>query len=119
MEDRKSGDNEMNVLLANWIHNRACRACRNGRGGHQSCSNCIAMESWLLGGHIDDEELLRLRLWVKSHAANAKVSKGEWRVLEEKMQREGARRSSIPELEYREIGQDDIDYWESWQESLE
>ena len=119
MEDRKSGDNEMNVLLANWIHNRACRARRNGRGGHQSCSNCIAMESWLLGGHIDDEELLRLRLWVKSHAANAKVSKGEWRVLEEKMQREDARRSSIPEIEYREIGQDNIDYWESWQENLE
>ena len=112
-------DNKMNVLLANWIHSRACQSCRNGREEHQSCSNCMAVEDWLLGGHVDDEELLGLRLWVKSHAANAKVSKGEWRVLEEKMQREDARRSSIPELEYREIGQDNIDYWESWQENLE
>tara|TARA_B100002049_G_scaffold173207_1_gene131082 strand:+ start:405 stop:644 length:240 start_codon:yes stop_codon:yes gene_type:complete len=78
----------------------------------------MAVENWLLGGHVDDEELFRLRLWVKSHAANAKVSKGEWGVLEEKMQREGARRSSIPELEYREIEQDNIDYWGSWQENL-
>ena len=112
-------DNKMNVLLANWIHSRACQSCRNGREEHQSCSNCMAVEGWLLGGYVDDEELLGLRLWVKSHAANAKVSKGEWRVLEEKMQREDARRSSTPEIEYREIGQDNIDYWESWQENLE
>jgi hypothetical protein len=79
----------------------------------------MAVEGWLLGGHVDDEELLRLRLWVKSHAANAKVSKGEWRVLEEKMQREDARRSSIPEIEYQGVGVDNTDYWESWQESME
>ena len=115
----EGGDNKMNVLLANWIHCRACQSCRNGREEHQSCSNCMAVEDWLLGGHVDDEELLRLRRWVKSHAANAKVSKGEWRVLEEKMQREDARRSSIPEIEYLEISADNTDYWGNWQENLE
>ena len=115
----EGGDNKMNVLLANWIHSRACQSCRNGREEHQSCSNCMAVEDWLLGGHVVDEELLRLRLWVKSHAANAKVSKGEWRVLEEKMQREDARRSSIPEIEYLEISADNTDYWGNWQENLE
>ncbi len=35
------------------------------------------------------------------------------------MQREDARRSSIPEIEYLEISADNTDYWGNWQENLE
>ncbi len=77
------------------------------------------MESWLLGGYVDDEELLRLRLWVKSHAANVKLGKGQWRAIEEKMHIESARRSSTPEIEFLEISADNTDYWRNWQGCLE
>jgi hypothetical protein len=113
------GDNTVNIILANWVQAKACQSCRNGREEHQGCSNCIAVESWLLGGYVDDEEFLRLRLWVKSHAANVKLGKGQWRAIEEKMHIESARGASIPEIEYLEISADNTDYWENWQENLE
>tara|TARA_Y100001947_G_scaffold113924_1_gene98150 strand:+ start:1045 stop:1152 length:108 start_codon:yes stop_codon:yes gene_type:complete len=35
------------------------------------------------------------------------------------MQREIARRGAVPSIKWQEIGMDNIDYWESWQEGNE
>jgi hypothetical protein len=64
-----------------------------------------------------------LRHWVQFRRGG----NGQWRAIEEKMQREIARREGkvqrglvrrkvVPSIKWQEIGMDNIDYWESWQE---
>tara|TARA_B100000749_G_scaffold256210_1_gene224721 strand:+ start:405 stop:575 length:171 start_codon:yes stop_codon:yes gene_type:complete len=56
-----------------------------------------------------------LRHWVRFR----KGGNGQWRAIEEKMQREIARREAMPRIKCQEIGMYNIDYWESWQEANE
>ena len=124
-------DNSMNLILANWVHSRVCKRCREVAAGHgfaehEDCNDHLAVISWLLGRRVGDSELRRLRHWVRFR----KGGKGQWRVIEEKMQREIARREMevqrglvrrkvAPSIKWQEIGMDNIDYWESWQEGNE
>jgi|TARA_B100001750_G_scaffold59003_1_gene46746 hypothetical protein len=56
-----------------------------------------------------------MRQWVRFRSGGVK----QWRAIEEKMQREIARRVAIPRVEWQDIGPDNKDYWESWQEGYE
>ena len=113
-------DNSMNLILANWVHSRVCKRCREAAAGHGSpehedCNDHLAVISWLLGRRVGDSELRRLRHWVRFR----KGGNGQWRAIEEKMQREIVRRGAVPSIKWQEIGMDNIDYWESWQEGNE
>jgi len=113
-------DNSVNLMLANWVHSRVCKQCREAGAGHGSaehedCNNHLAVISWLLGKRDGDGELRRLRHWVRSRRGG----NGQWRAIEEKMQREIARREAMPRIKCQEIGMYNIDYWESWQEGNE
>ncbi len=113
-------DNSMNLILANWVHSRVCKRCReagasHGLAEHEDCNDHLAVTSWLLGRRAGDSELRRLRHWVRFR----KGGNGQWRVIEEKMQRAIARRKVVPSIKWQEIGIDNIDYWENWQEANE
>ena len=113
-------DNSMNLILANWVHSRVCKRCREAAAGHGSpehedCNDHLAVISWLLGRRVGDSELRRLRHWGRFR----KGGNGQWRAIAEKMQREIARRGAVPSIKWQEIGMDNIDYWESWQEGNE
>ncbi len=113
-------DNSMNLILANWVHSKVCKQCREAGAGHgfaehEDCNDHLAVISWLLGKRVGDSELRRLRHWVRFR----KGGNGQWRVIEEKMQREIVRRKMAPSIKWQEIGVDNIDYWENWQEANE
>ena len=115
-------DNSVNLMLANWVHSRVCKQCREAGAGlasiiseHEDCNNHLAVISWLLGKRGGDGELRRLRHWVRARRGG----NGQWRAIEEKMQREIARREAMPRIKCQEIGMDNIDYWGSWQEENE
>jgi len=110
-------DNSMNLILANWVYSRVCKPCRESGAGHgfaehEDCNDLLAVISWLLGRRTGDGELRKLRHWVRFRRGG----NGQWRAIEEKMQREIARREAIPSIKWQKIGMDNIDYWESWQE---
>ena len=113
-------DNSMNLILANWVNSRVCKRCREAGAGHglaehEDCNDHLAVTSWLLGRRVGDSELRRMRHWVRFR----KGGNGQWRVIEEKMQRAIARRKVVPSIKWQEIGIDNIDYWENWQEANE
>ena len=115
-------DNSVNLILANWVHSRVCKQCREAGAGlasiiseHEDCNNHLAVISWLLGKRAGDGELRRLRHWVRFRRGG----NGQWRAIEEKMQREIARREAMPRIKCQEIGMYNIDYWKSWQEANE
>jgi len=124
-------DKSMNMILANFVHSRVCKQCRESDAGdgseeHEHCNNLLAIVNWLLGGRVGDSELRRLRHWVRFR----KGENGHWDAIGEKMQREivrrkekirrgVARRKIVPEIKWQEIGVDNIDYWEKWQEANE
>ena len=121
----------MNMILANWVHSKVCKQCRQeganlGFAEHEGCSNHMAIVSWLLGGRVGFSDLRRLRHWVRFR----KDENGHWDAIGEKMQQEIARRKErirrgvarrkiVPEIKCQEIGVDYIDYWEKWQEANE
>ena len=110
----------MNMILANWVHSRVCESCRETGAGpkfaqHDGCKNCLSVINWLLGGQTGDRELQGLFQWVRSRSGGVK----QWRAIEEKMQRAIVRRAAVPRIEWQDIGPDNIDYWESWQEGHE
>ena len=121
----------MNMILANWVHSKVCKQCRQeganrGFAEHEGCSNHMAIVSWLLGGRVGLSGLQRLRHWVRFR----KDENGHWDAIGEKMQQEIARRNEkirrgvarrkiVPEIKWQEIGVDNIDYWEKWQEANE
>ena len=110
----------MNMILANWVHSRVCESCRETGAGtefaqHDDCKNHLSVINWLLGGQTGDRELQGMRQWVRSRSGGVK----QWRAIEEKMQREIARRAAIPRVEWQDIGPNNKDYWESWQEGHE
>ena len=124
-------DKSMNMILANWVHSKVCKQCRQeganlGFAEHEGCSNHMAIVSWLLGGRVGLSELRRLRHWVRFR----KDENGHWDAIGDKMQQEIARRNEkirrgvarrkiVPEIKCQEIGVDNIDYWEKWQEANE
>ena len=124
-------DNSMNLILANWVYSRVCKPCRESGAGHgfaehEDCNDLLAVISWLLGRRAGDDDLRKLRHWVRFR----KGGNGQWRVIEEKMQREMARRKEkiqrgiarrkvAPSIKWQEIGIGNIDYWEYWQEANE
>jgi hypothetical protein len=113
-------DGSMNLILANWVYSKVCKSCRevgasHGVAEHEDCNDHLAVISWLLGRRAGDGELRRLRHWVRFRRGG----NGQWRAIEEKIQREMARREALPKIEWHEIGPDNIDYWESWQEGHE
>ena len=121
----------MNMILANWVHSKVCKQCRQeganlGFAEHEGCSNHMVIVSWLLGGRVGLSELRRLRHWVRFR----KDENGHWDAIGDKMQQEIARRNEkirrgvarrkiVPEIKWQEIGVDNIDYWEKWQEANE
>ena len=110
----------MNMILANWVHSKVCKQCRQeganlGFAEHEGCSNHMAIVSWLLGGRVGFSDLRRLRHWVRFR----KDENGHWDAIGEKMQQEIARRKIVPEIKCQEIGVDNIDYWQKWQEANE
>ena len=121
-------DNSMSLILANWVYSRVCKPCRESGAGHgfaehEDCNDLLAVISWLLGRRTGNGELRKLRHWVQFRRGG----NGQWRAIEEKMQREIARREGkvqrglvrrkvVPSIKWQEIGMDNIDYWESWQE---
>ena len=121
----------MNMILANWVQSKVCKQCRQEGANlvfaeHEGCSNHMAIVSWLLGGRVGFSDLRRLRHWVRFR----KDENGHWDAIGEKMQQEIARRNEkirrgvarrkiVPEIKWQEIGVDNIDYWEKWQEANE
>ena len=113
-------DNSMNLILANWVHSRVCKQCLeagadHGFAEHEDCNDHLAVISWLLGRRVGNSELRRWRHWVRFR----KGGNGQWRVIEEKKQREIVRSKMAPSIKWQEIGVDNIDYWENWQEANE
>ena len=108
-----------NIILANWVNSQICKQCREdgpslGFAEHEGCSYHLAIVYWLLGGRVGDSELRKLCYWVQT----TKGDNGQWVAIREKMQREIVRRKNPPEIKCQEIGIDNIDYWEEWQEGL-
>tara|TARA_B110001454_G_scaffold197818_1_gene201540 strand:- start:580 stop:933 length:354 start_codon:yes stop_codon:yes gene_type:complete len=116
---------KIDVILANWVYSGVCKPCREAATGHvfaehEVCNVHLAVISWLLGRRVSVGELRRLRQWVRFRRGG----NGQWRVIEEKMQREMVRRKVVrrkvvSSIKWQEIGIDNIDYWENWQEANE
>ena len=98
--------------LTNWLYSRACLPCRDGGDRHGSCRNCMRIARWMLGARVlSDSELLELRAWARSRAVEARVGKGHWREVAERMERVGVRKPEVIEIKLHELRMDNIHYW--------